>query len=141
MRSTKPANITASTGRNEVPAADVRRKTAAARSKGQASTKLVYLFVDGKAEGNAKMRELLGGKGAGLAEMTNAGLPVPPGFTITTQACNAYFDAGRSLPPGLWDQVEEPSRASRRRRGRSSATAKIRCWCPCDRARPCRCPG
>ena len=66
----------------------------------------VYLFADGKAEGNAKMRALLGGKGAGLAEMTNAGLPVPPGFTITTAACNAYFKGGRKLPPGLWDQVE-----------------------------------
>jgi pyruvate,orthophosphate dikinase len=64
------------------------------------------LFAGGKAEGNAKMRALLGGKGAGLAEMTNAGLPVPPGFTITTAACNAYFKGGRKLPPGLWDQVE-----------------------------------
>ncbi|MGE5715715.1 MAG: pyruvate, phosphate dikinase [Acidobacteriota bacterium] len=68
--------------------------------------KWVYLFADGKAEGNAKMRALLGGKGAGLAEMTNAGLPVPPGFTITTAACNAYFEGGRKLPPGLWNQVE-----------------------------------
>ncbi|HTS01682.1 MAG TPA: PEP/pyruvate-binding domain-containing protein, partial [Thermoanaerobaculia bacterium] len=68
--------------------------------------KWVYLFADGKAEGNAKMRALLGGKGAGLAEMTNARLPVPPGFTITTAACNEYFRSGRKLPPGLWDQVE-----------------------------------
>ncbi|HEY7332512.1 MAG TPA: pyruvate, phosphate dikinase, partial [Candidatus Limnocylindria bacterium] len=51
------------------------------------------------------MRRLLGGKGAGLAEMTNAGLPVPPGFTITTEACNAYYAAGKELPPGLWDDV------------------------------------
>ncbi|HEX2141398.1 MAG TPA: PEP/pyruvate-binding domain-containing protein, partial [Candidatus Limnocylindria bacterium] len=51
------------------------------------------------------MRALLGGKGAGLAEMTNAGLPVPPGFTITTEACNAYYAAGKELPPGLWDGV------------------------------------
>ena len=51
------------------------------------------------------MRSLLGGKGAGLAEMTNAGLPVPPGFTITTEACNAYYAAGKELPPGLWDDV------------------------------------
>src|SRR5213592_3320923 len=71
----------------------------------RARTKWVYLFANGKAEGNAKMRDLLGGKGAGLAEMTNAGLPVPPGFTITTQACNAYIAAGRELPPGLWDDV------------------------------------
>ncbi|MEK7861447.1 MAG: pyruvate, phosphate dikinase, partial [Chloroflexota bacterium] len=62
--------------------------------------------MDGKAEGNAKMRALLGGKGAGVAEMTNAGLPVPPGFTITTEACNAYFAAKKKLPDGLWDQVE-----------------------------------
>src|SRR5881628_48962 len=64
--------------------------------------KWVYLFH----EGNAQMRDLLGGKGAGLAEMTNAGLPVPPGFTITTEACNAYFASGERLPDGLWDQVE-----------------------------------
>ena len=76
---------------------------AAPKAKAQ---KWVYLFAGGKAEGNAKMRALLGGKGAGLAEMTNAGLPVPSGFTITTAACNAYFKAGKKLPPGLWDQVE-----------------------------------
>jgi pyruvate, orthophosphate dikinase len=70
-------------------------------------TKWVYLFANGKAEGNAKMRDLLGGKGAGLAEMTNAKLPVPPGFTITTAACNAYFASKKKLPPGLWDQVEK----------------------------------
>src|SRR5918997_1441337 len=63
--------------------------------------KLIYRF----AEGNASMRSTLGGKGAGLAEMTNAGLPVPPGFTITTEACNAYYAAGKELPPGLWDDV------------------------------------
>jgi len=63
--------------------------------------KLIYTF----AEGNAQMRTLLGGKGAGLSEMTNAGLPVPPGFIITTEACNAYYDAGKELPEGLWDGV------------------------------------
>ena len=65
------------------------------------AAKLIYTFR----EGNAGMRALLGGKGAGLAEMTNAGLPVPPGFTITTEACNAYYAAGKQLPPGLWDDV------------------------------------
>ena len=53
------------------------------------------------------MRDLLGGKGAGLAEMTIAGLPVPPGFTITTAACNDYFAAGEQLPEGLWADVVE----------------------------------
>ncbi len=78
------------------------RKKASAKAK-----KWVYLFVDGKAEGSAQMRSLLGGKGAGIAEMTNAGLPVPRGFTITTEACNAYFASNKKLPPGLWDQVEK----------------------------------
>src|SRR3989440_248623 len=65
--------------------------------------KWVYLF----SEGNANMRDLLGGKGAGVAEMTNAGLPVPPGFTITTEACIAYYDSGKHFPPGMWEQVLE----------------------------------
>ena len=54
------------------------------------SEKRVYLFGNGKAEGNAKMREELGGKGANLAEMNHIGVPVPPGFTITTDCCNEY---------------------------------------------------
>ena len=58
------------------------------------------------AEGNAKMRELLGGKGANLAEMTSIGLPVPPGFTITTEACNIY-QSEKCLSPGLIKEVEE----------------------------------
>jgi pyruvate, orthophosphate dikinase len=65
--------------------------------------KWIYLF----SEGNADMRGLLGGKGAGVAEMTNAGLPVPPGFTITTEACNAYYDAGKQFPRGMWEQAVE----------------------------------
>ena len=67
--------------------------------------KYVYLFADGKAEGTGKMKDQLGGKGAGLAEMTLAGLPVPPGFTITTEACNAYYSAGEKFPEGMWDEV------------------------------------
>jgi pyruvate,orthophosphate dikinase len=63
--------------------------------------KWVYLFE----EGNKDMRDLLGGKGAGLAEMTGAKLPVPPGFTITTEACNAYQAAGKKFPKGLWEQT------------------------------------
>jgi pyruvate, orthophosphate dikinase len=69
----------------------------------QAPHKWVFLF----SEGNAKMRDLLGGKGAGVAEMTNAGLPVPPGFTITTEACNEYYRAGKRFPEGMWDQTEK----------------------------------
>lgn len=55
-------------------------------------SKYVYFFGGGKADGNAKMKNELGGKGANLAEMTNLGIPVPPGFTITTNVCNYYYD-------------------------------------------------
>ncbi|MET0367487.1 MAG: PEP/pyruvate-binding domain-containing protein, partial [Methylobacterium sp.] len=67
--------------------------------------KWVYAFGDGKAEGKSQMRDLLGGKGANLAEMSNLGLPVPPGFTITTEVCTYYYDHGKSYPPELRDQV------------------------------------
>jgi len=73
----------------------------------RAAKRYIYAWGGGHAEGDATMRDLLGGKGAGLAEMTNAGLPVPPGFTITTEACNDYFTAGERLPDGLWDDVLE----------------------------------
>ena len=67
------------------------------------SKKWVYLF----SEGDASMRDLLGGKGAGVAEMTRSGVPVPPGFTITTEACNTYYENNKQFPDGLWDQVLE----------------------------------
>jgi len=71
----------------------------------KAAKRYIYAWGGGKAEGNGGMKDLLGGKGAGLAEMTNAGLPTPPGFTITTEACNDYFAAGKKLPAGLWADV------------------------------------
>ena len=64
-------------------------------------TKYVYAFE----EGNRSQKYLLGGKGANLAEMTNLGLPVPPGFTITTEACNEYMRLAEQLPGGLMDEV------------------------------------
>ena len=70
-------------------------------------TKWVYSFGDGKAEGQADMRNLLGGKGANLAEMSNLGLPVPPGFTVTTEVCTYFYDHGRTYPPELKAQVQE----------------------------------
>ncbi len=68
--------------------------------RAKAKEKWVYLF----AEGDAAMRDLLGGKGANLAEMTRIGLPVPPGFVVTTRACNAYLAAGSQFPRGMWEQ-------------------------------------
>src|SRR5947209_13516811 len=84
--------------------------------KGSTATdsKWVYLFD----EGDASMRDLLGGKGAGVAEMTRAGLPVPPGFTITTEACNAYLAGGQQFPEGLWDQAKEALKSIESKTGR-----------------------
>ncbi len=69
--------------------------------------KTVYFFGSGKADGNASMKELLGGKGAGLAEMTNAGLPVPPGFTIATSACRQFFANRGKLPAEVETEISE----------------------------------
>ena len=69
--------------------------------------KYVYFFGGGKADGDTTMKPLLGGKGANLAEMTNIGLPVPAGFTITTEVCTYYYDNDRQYPPELRKQVDE----------------------------------
>lgn len=68
--------------------------------------KYIYFFSNGKAEGNGQMKDLLGGKGAGLAEMTNAGIPVPPGFTITTEVCRYFYAHNQKFPPGFLTQYE-----------------------------------
>ncbi len=77
-----------------------------AKSRATAGRKWVYRFGAGKADGNASMKELLGGKGANLAEMSSLSLPVPPGFTITTEVCTAYYTNGRKLPEDLAAEVE-----------------------------------
>lgn len=82
------------------------KKTAKTGAKGsRASKKYVYSFGGGKAEGNRHMKDTLGGKGSGLAEMTNASLPVPPGFTISTDACNLYYAEGGKLPPAIDTEI------------------------------------
>jgi pyruvate,orthophosphate dikinase len=78
--------------------------------------KFVFSFGDGKAEGDPTRRDLLGGKGAGLAEMTSLGLPVPPGFTISTEACRAFTAAG-AMPPELAAEVDEALAALEKRSG------------------------
>jgi pyruvate,orthophosphate dikinase len=70
-----------------------------------AKSQYVFFFGTGKADGNRSMKDTLGGKGAGLAEMTNAGLPVPPGFTISTQACNLYYENGGKLTPAIEQEI------------------------------------
>jgi pyruvate,orthophosphate dikinase len=72
-----------------------------------ATQKMVYYFGKKKTEGKGKSKTILGGKGTNLAEMTSIGLPVPPGFTITTEVCDAYYKSGKKLPGGLMDQVNK----------------------------------
>src|SRR5579859_6535024 len=83
--------------------------------------KWVYQF----SQGSAKMRDLLGGKGAGASEMTRAGLPVPPGFTITTEACNAYIASGGNFPGELWDQAIAALREVEAQTGKTFGGADI----------------
>ncbi len=92
----------------------VASRSAAPAGRGTARRKRIWLFE----EGNASMRELLGGKGAGLAEMSRVGLPVPPGFTITTEVCNDYNARGRTFPPGLMDEVRRALGVVERKMGK-----------------------
>src|SRR5271169_5732576 len=83
-----------------------RRPTKAKSTPKAKKVKRVYFFGNGKAEGGAHMKDLLGGKGANLADMTIVPLPVPPGFTITTDTCGDYNDLGQKLPKGTMDEVK-----------------------------------
>ena len=119
------------------------RSSSAAAAKRTKPARFVYFFGDGKADGAGNMKPLLGGKGANLAEMTRIGLPVPPGFTITTEVCT-YFYAHKSTYPAV-----APGADGRGRREHgdeswapSSATPKrCRCSSPSAPARAIRCPG
>ncbi|MFQ5799810.1 MAG: PEP/pyruvate-binding domain-containing protein, partial [Bacteroidota bacterium] len=81
------------------------KKRANTINRSQRKSKYVYFFGGGKAEGRADRRALLGGKGANLAEMTNIGLPVPTGFTLSTEVCRYYYTHGRTYPKGLESEV------------------------------------
>ncbi len=90
------------------------KKPAKSTSHGRPATakskKYVYFFGNGKADGNRHMKDLLGGKGSGLAEMTNAGLPVPPGFTISTEVCNIYYQEKQKIPAAIDREIDEQIR-------------------------------
>ena len=100
---------------------------------------MVKQYVFSFEEGDGKNKMLLGGKGANLCEMTQIGLTVPPGFTVTTEACLAYLEKG-NLPDGLWETIKQYMKAIwRRRPARASAAPTIRCWSRCAPARRCPC--
>ncbi len=110
-------------------------------AKRPSAGKWVYRFGGGKAEGRTEMKDLLGGKGANLAEMANLGLPVPPGFTITTEVCTHYYANGRPIRRTLAKAGRGRARAYRAASPASvSAIRTTRCWCRCAPARARRCP-
>ena len=129
----------ASNGSRARPANGVQAKAA---GQGRPSGKRIYFFGGGKAEGNKDMKNLLGGKGANLAEMTNIGVPVPPGFTITTDVCTEFYRSGRKLPKGAGRGDARRHRARWRSWwAPSSATRRTRCWSRSARARAPSMPG
>ena len=104
------------------PASSHRTKRKPA-SKAEAA-KFVYYFGEGKADGNGKMKPLLGGKGANLAEMTRIRLPVPPGFTISTEVCTYFYAHHRSYPETMQAEVEEGIRRMERIMGTTFGDTK-----------------
>lgn len=100
----------------------------------------VYYFGDGHADGRGNMKPLLGGKGANLHEMTRIGLPVPPGFTITTEVCSYFYDHKRTYPPQLEAQVTAALARVEKSAGKNSATEIGLCLFRCARARAIPCP-
>src|SRR3954452_6301227 len=95
------ANRSAGNSRARVPSAQPPAPTAKSRKQ------YVYFFGNGKADGNRNMKDLLGGKGSGLAEMTNAALPVPPGFTISTEVCNIYYEQNKKIPSAIDSEMAD----------------------------------
>src|SRR3954453_21072048 len=90
-----------------MPTATAPTKKTTNRSSSSKSRQHVFFFGNGKADGNRHMKDLLGGKGSGLAEMTNAGLPVPPGFTISTDVCTIYYKEKARIPPAIDRAIDE----------------------------------
>ena len=96
--------------KKKAPAAPKKKapaKKASGAVKAAKSQKHVYFFGNGKADGNRTMKDTLGGKGSGLAEMTNAGLPVPPGFTISTDVCTIYYEQKAHIPDSIDAEIAE----------------------------------
>jgi pyruvate,orthophosphate dikinase len=97
-------------------------KKVRAKSARQRSKKHVYFFGNGKADGNRTMKDLLGGKGSGLAEMTNAGLPVPPGFTVSTDVCTIYYKEKATIPAAIDREIDENLKKLEKAAGASLGT-------------------
>jgi pyruvate,orthophosphate dikinase len=92
--------------------------------------KFVYAFGGGTADGDGKMKDVLGGKGAGLAEMSRAGVPVPPGFTISTEVCNIYFQNNNQVPAEVEEQIARALAQLEERMGRRLGAPARSSRCP-----------
>ncbi len=125
-----PARKTAAKKTTKRPAASTKQhaagsatrktvKKVARKPASRTGGKMVYYFGAKRTEGDASMRDLIGGKGANLADMTSIGLPVPPGFTITTETCAKYHDAGKRLPHGLMNEVHQHMAVLEKERGKT----------------------
>ena len=116
------------------------KATGAASREKATKGKWVYAFGGGKAEGRAAMRNLLGGKGAGLAEMAQLGLPVPPGFTITTEVCTYFYQHGKTYPKELKHRVDAALAEIGRGTGKKFGDRDNPLLVRCAPARGRRCP-
>src|SRR6187399_1165864 len=119
-RSSRPAKKAAKTAARKAGRTAAPKRAAKSAAK---AGKFVYFFGAGKADGNRTMKDTLGGKGANLAEMTNAGLPVPPGFTISTGVCSIYYNEGGKIPSTIEREIEENLRKLERAAGAQLGSA------------------
>ena len=96
-----------------------------AKKAAKRAPKMIYYFGKGKTEGKTTQKHLLGGKGMNLAEMTRIGLPVPPGFTITTEVCDLYYKNKKKLPKGLMDGVNKNVKMLEKELGKKFGDTKM----------------
>ena len=120
--------------------APAQKRAVAKKPATPKKTRYVYYFGDGKADGNGSMKPLLGGKGANLHEMTRIGLPVPPGFTITTEVCTYFYDNKKQYPVELEAQVATALPRSKNRSAKNWEIAPTPCYSPFVLERAIRCP-
>jgi hypothetical protein len=136
----KTGKVQAARGKKGAKASKKSKTTKAKSVSAARGVKRVYFFGNGKAEGGVAMKDLLGGKGANLADMTLAGLPVPPGFTITTQTCKDYNDLGQKLPAGTMQEVRANLARTEKRPANVLAIRGTHSSSRSARARKSRCP-
>ena len=109
-------------------------------AKGLSPVRNIYFFGDGQVECDPKCKDVLGGKGASLTAMCRAGLPVPPGFTISIACCRHYHQHGKTWPEGLEDELRAYMARLEEATGKRFGAARARCWSRCGPALPCPCP-